>query len=689
MSCLAFSGVALAEVFVKKIDLHMHTVATASDSPFVFSMERLSQYVEAMSLDAIAITNHNTFDATQYRTIVDALSIPVFPGIEVDVESCHILVIVEPSQYELLDSAAQAVSAKILSRTADISADELLEIFSKIENLLMIPHYDKKPAIRPATLSKLSAHITAGEVDSAKKFVRNAKSNSALVPVLFSDVRISETLSQFPTRHTFIDCGDLCLSAIKACLRRHDKVALSERDGNRLFQVLGDGLAISTGLNILLGDRSSGKTFTLNQIYREQPNTKYIKQFSLVQQDEATYERDFTSEVERQRSRFTEDYLTGFKTILDDIVSVDLAANDRTVGSYIETLVRSAEETDRADAYSKAALFSETRFKIGSDNPLKDLIASVRQLIENVEYSNVVRKHVDPAALRALSCELIETLWGRALEAKKKNVVNGLVNEIRQKLGVRSSAIQVDDVDLYQVALDLKKVERFENVVKRLRIELPIFKDSMQGFKIVARKGPYTGAGELKALSRRNISFKKAMGVYEKPYCFLQELVSLESIPDPELYRYFAKITYDILNKDGYPVSGGERSEFRLLQEISDAQNYDILLIDEPESSFDNMFLKSDVNAVIREISRTMPVIVVTHNSTVAVTVGPDYVLFARKERGEGRVTYKIYCGFPTDKRLVSVDGTSTSSHSVMMNSLEAGQDAYRHRRESYETIEN
>jgi len=49
-------------------------------------------------------------------------------------------------------------------------------------------------------------------------------------------------------------------------------------------------------------------------------------------------------------------------------------------------------------------------------------------------------------------------------------------------------------------------------------------------------------------------------------------------------------------------VSGGERSEFRLLQEIKDAQNYDFLLIDEPESSFDNMFLKSDVNQIIREI---------------------------------------------------------------------------------------
>lgn len=36
-------------------------------------------------------------------------------------------------------------------------------------------------------------------------------------------------------------------------------------------------------------------------------------------------------------------------------------------------------------------------------------------------------------------------------------------------------------------------------------------------------------------------------------------------------------------------ISGGESAEFNLLQTIEDARNYDMLLIDEPESSFDNI----------------------------------------------------------------------------------------------------
>ncbi|HDH01377.1 MAG TPA: hypothetical protein ENG80_06175, partial [Nitrospirae bacterium] len=60
--------------------------------------------------------------------------------------------------------------------------------------------------------------------------------------------------------------------------------------------------------------------------------------------------------------------------------------------------------------------------------------------------------------------------------------------------------------------------------------------------------------------------------------------------------------------------------------------NLDILLIDEPESSFDNMFLRSDVNEIMRDISKSMPVMVVTHNSTVGASIGADYLVYASKK---------------------------------------------------------
>ncbi|TOR21591.1 hypothetical protein CGG78_24620, partial [Vibrio parahaemolyticus] len=66
-------------------------------------------------------------------------------------------------------------------------------------------------------------------------------------------------------------------------------------EGNRFFQVLDNGLEISTGLNVLLGQRSSGKSHTLNEIfnYSENEKIKYIKQFELLERSDSDDESKF------------------------------------------------------------------------------------------------------------------------------------------------------------------------------------------------------------------------------------------------------------------------------------------------------------------------------------------------------------------------------------------------------------
>ena len=132
-----------------------------------------------------------------------------------------------------------------------------------------------------------------------------------------------------------------------------------------------------------------------------------------------------------------------------------------------------------------------------------------------------------------------------------------------------------------------------------------------------------------------------------------------------------------------------ERSEFRLLQEIKDAQNYDYLLIDEPESSFDNLFLRGEVNQMLREISKTMPVVIVTHNSSVGASIIADYIVYTSKEVVGDKIVYRRYSGHPSDKELCSIDGKKINNFQVTMNSLEAGEVAYMERRGAYESIKN
>ncbi len=676
---------------MKKIDLHIHTVSTISDMSFSFNLNKLQKYVSEAGLDAIAITNHDVFDGIQFRTINEAVDTIVFPGIEVNIDGGHVLIISDVADLDDFEVKSKMVSQKITQIGDSISVDELEEIFSDLNDYLVIPHFDKKPSIRSEVLDRIASYVSAGEVDCAKKFIRAIKDEVKFTPVLFSDVRICDELDKLPTRQTFIDCGEVTLGAIKACLQDKGKVALSEADGNRLFQIFEDGQKLSTGLNVLLGERSTGKTYTLNRIDELNENIKYIRQFSLVQQDEDAYEREFNNEVQRKRSQFIEEYLSGFKVVLNDVMNVDLRANERAVERYVSSLLKSAEEADRRDAFSKTALFDETEFPISEDSVLKDLIGSVRQLIENIEYREIIDRHLDINSLKRLACELIELLWLKTFNNNKKRFVNGLIRDVRESLKMRTSAVQVVDVDLYRVSMDIRKVDRFSEIVKYLQRKSVISEENIQGFSVVARKGAFAGAGEIKSASGVKTAFRDSFKEYGQPYNYLRTLLDNESLTPSELYKLFTKISYKILNRDGFEVSGGERSEFRLLQEIKDAQNHDILLIDEPESSFDNMFLNSDVNQIIREISESMPVVVVTHNSTVGASVGADYLLYASKKiEIEGvNVIYKLYSGYPTDRRLTSIDGETISNHEMLLNSLEAGCDAYDDRRQGYEVIKD
>ena len=437
------------------------------------------------------------------------------------------------------------------------------------------------------------------------------------------------------------------------------------------------------------GARSSGKTHTLDEISETVENAKYIRQFSLVQQSEEESERDFTSEVERRRSIFVDDYLAGFKRVLDDVINVDQDLREREVEQYLDTLLKSAEETDRQDAFSKAFLFDEVKFPLGNTKTLSSLIESVKQVIENIEFRGIIEKHVELESLKHLIVELIDLLRERTLQNQKTRYVNALIDDVKRSLRLRTSATQIEDIDFYGYCLDQKRVERFNEIVNNLKQDAVIFEESLQGFKIEARKAPFSGAGEIKAVSGTRTAFSEAFREYTNPYKYLRQLLENETLARAQLYKLFVKIGYRILNEDGFKVSGGERSEFRLLQEISDAQNHDILLIDEPESSFDNLFLKSDVNQILKSIAESMPVVVVTHNSTVGASVGADYLLHTKKELENGDVVYRVYSGYPSDKELSSVDGKKIRTHEIMLDSLEAGTTAYESRRKGYEAIKS
>lgn len=670
---------------MKKIDLHIHTVATISDKHFIFSLEKLKEYVTTMAIDCIAVTNHNHFDKDQFETITSELSISVLPGIEIDLEGGHMLLISDNKELDDFAEKCNLVQAEIPSGQDYITIDKLQSIFPDLSKYLLIPHYDKKPILRQDIIDKLKPNISAGEVTSVRKFKSCLKEPDKLVPVIFSDMRFYEQLDSFSTRQTFIDLDEITLNGIKLCLFDKDKVFLSKDDGNKLFQVTDDGLKMSTGLNIVFGERSTGKTFTLNRICNSFEKVKYIKQFSLLQNDDEKFE----SLMSIRHSNVSENFLKELKDVVEDVSNVDLIQDELDIEKYITTLLKFASENDKADTFSRATLFSESLFIEVRQESLKRLVESTVLLIENLEYREIIDRHISLTNLKNLVVDLMKKYVETEELNLKKKWVNELVSNIQEELRFRTNSTYPEEIDFYKILSDNKKVKTFSQIISDIKVEREIDRKEIRGFKVVAYTRSFPNATQLKNKSKRKLSFMDAYNNYENPYAFLQSLKGMELEPT-EYYKYFVDIEYKTLNKHDYPVSGGERSEFNLLHEISDALKHDLLLLDEPESSFDNIFLKSEVNELIKDIAKEIPVIVVTHNSTVGASIKPDYILYTEKKIEMGNVRYRVYSGYPSSKELTTPQGDTIINFDAMLNCLEAGIDAYTDRRiKNYEILKN
>lgn len=677
---------------MKKIDLHIHTISTIKDRTFTFDMEVLKDYVSTQKLDAIAITNHNVFDKVQYEDISNQLSgIVVFPGIEIDVESCHILFIASCDLGILDDFSRRCaqITPLIDKPEKSISFEDVQHIMGDYCNYLIIPHYDKEPRISPATLDKFGSNIFAGEVCSVKKFISTLKTDEKLTPVLFSDFRIETAATRpFPNRQTYVDTDVLTINNLKICLRDKTKVGLAPNDGHKLFQWSDDGACLSTGLNIVLGKRSSGKTHTLSRIQSYYGSKAlYIRQFSLLNTQDPNSINQFEKEDKIRQERISDDFLKPFKTVVEDICRIPSFESELgTLNDYMSSLQKFANEQHLNDVYSKTRFFNCPLLVKKDEENLKRLIESIGELLNSSEYRSIIEKHVSTDSLSKLLCELISMYRNNSINNCLIEKINDAMGNIKTDLKMKSIATRIPDVDLLEILLNVEKRCKFNRLANELRKPRIIDRRSVSNFNIRTTTRPYRNATDMKQGHR--VSLTDAYGSYENGIEFVNKLLS-SNVESTELYKYFVKVEFNILNEYGTLVSGGERTEFNFLSKVKDAMEYDILIIDEPESSFDNVFLKDKVNKLIKEMSGIMPVVVSTHNSTLGGSINPDYVLYTEKKMVDGNIRYRVYEGTPTSKQLKSPQGDVIENYTVTMDSLEAGETAYQKRKESYDLLKN
>ncbi len=667
-----------------KIDLHIHTDPASYENSFVFSLDKLEKYVHNNGLQVIAITNHNHFNKSQFLDIQNKLSdIVVLPGIEIDIENSHLLLVGNVDQVEEINNANDLLSKEIRSEKDWISFDKFVRIFPLYKNYLLIPHYKKKPAMQTATINKFEGNLDCGEVRSAKQFEVVAKQSGKLVPVLFSDIRISDDLKVFPIRNTYVDINEFEFSVLKIALSDKNKVFINDSKNDYEFEILPDGTTASSKLNVIIGKRSSGKTFNLDRINasRDDNNIKYIKQFSLTGNSEIT---KFNELVKNEQTLLIEQYLAPFKNLTDNVLEIDQFF-DTGVDSYLTSLKEYAENQSLKDSYSKSKLFTETCFNANDNYDTRDVIEATLKLLETDHNRKLVDEYLEPLNLKKLLKALLNKREIEYRQFKLKEEVDKIIESTKLKLSEKSSLKSIKDVDLYEIQKKRVIIDKYNELCNHLKCKSLIETLDIYRFKVELNKTKFKNATEVKRTLDTKIPLVEAFKFYDKPFSYIKELEKIQ-IDKSKIYKAIVNFKIIVLNERNTELSGGERAEYNLLHELKSADNYDVLLLDEPEASFDNPFIKTYIVDIIKKISNKTNVFLSTHNNTLGMLLKPNKIIYT--EACDNNI-YKVFTGDFGAKYLKSKDGEIRNTYDHVMDVMEAGETAYKERSTVYESIKN
>ena len=324
-------------------------------------------------------------------------------------------------------------------------------------------------------------------------------------------------------------------------------------------------------------------------------------------------------------------------------------------------------------------------------NNIDNLIQSVEKIITNTEYSSVISSYLDMNDLKKLIVKLAKIAISCQRENILKKEANKVIISIKDDLQIKSTSNRIKDIDFRKYIDDKNKIDKFNDICELVKLERSKELQKTGKFKLVMNTGAYKKVGEIKNRISTKDALSNAFKKYSTGYDYLQELKKIEGIARSEYYKCYVNTKFDVVNNYNLSASGGERAEYNLLNEIRSASEYDLLLIDEPESSFDNLFLKEEVNKLIKNIAKKMPVILVTHNNTVGLSITPDYILYTLRKVDEKtkKIVFEIFKGKPDSEFLVSSNGECLLTKDILMNSLEAGESAYKSRRAIYELYQN
>ncbi|TWT11318.1 AAA family ATPase [Streptococcus sp. sy004] len=677
----------------RKIDFHIHTVSSIKDSKFVFSLEWLKKYVETTKLDAIAITNHDLFDKENFEEIKEALEgIMVYPGIELTLDVGHVNIVFPVDCIDELSNFSNWLSEIHQTQSESITSEKLCEQLPCWNKGIYIFELGKSKGVKEIP-SVLNSVVHVGGVPNQLRFNIAHKNSETLIPCLFSDAHATDSdtndrnnIQKLQNKQTYLQIDSCEFEDIKRCLRDRSKISINKDNLQSVINV--NGVNISSGLNLVVGKRGTGKTHFLEKIKEEYgENECYeIKQFETARADEY---------IEKQRKEqglsalhlWQEKYETQFSKV-KDYLNND-ATEQENIEGFLDDVKKYANEMAISKSSKKYVLFQESEYELSEIGYLENALVNIKEVIEKTEIWNLLENRIQK---KNNFIDVYSELRGVYLKFRQENdikeKVNEIMDEVKTTLTARTGISNVQQCSINKVIRRIQLEKKINEFLKDIITETSLKNERLHGYQIQVNLVPYELASQFqKEVGTREAVNDDLMEAYKKKEftTFLNILKGKKFYNEVNLAEYLVRKEVKLLDSDGIPASGGQAVGFALMLRLNEAKNKPIILIDEPESSLDNAYIRNELNKELKQLARNSMVIVITHNSTLGTLLEPDYLIVTSKDN-DGN--YSIMSGeFSSTKIRDSIKRIEEKSYDKFIEAMESGIESYAKKGEVYATL--
>ena len=677
---------------VKRIDFHIHTVPSIKDSDFNFSIEWLKAYVDKTKLDAIAITNHDLFDKDNFEEISEYLpNVKVYPGIELALDIGHVNIVFPCDCIDVLSQFSEWLSNIHQTQSDSITSEQLREQLPCWDQGIYVFELGKSKGVKeiPNIFSNL---VCVGGVPNQLRFNIAKNNPESLVPCLFSDAHATNQdsdnrndIAKLQNKQTYLQTDSCEFEDIKKCLRDKSKVSINKENLKDVVDI--DGVNISSGLNLVVGKRGTGKTHFLNKIKEFSDDEYYeIKQFETAKADDYI-EMQKKDQGSIEFSKWQEKYTNEFSKIKSYLKDTYTETDD--IENFLVDVKRFATEMARSKSSQKYLLFQETEFELSNINYIRSALANIKDVIENEEIWNLLNKN---SQKKSDFIEVYSELRDIYLKYRKDNELTQKINEImrdvKSTVTARTGISNVQECSINNIIHKLQLEKKIDSFLNQIIVETPLKNERLHGYQICVNLIPYKNASQFqKEIGTQEAVNNDLIKVYrEKDFItFLKRLKQKKFYNEANFAEYLLQKEVKLLDSEGVPASGGQAVGFALMLRLNEAKNKPIILIDEPESSLDNAYIKNELNKELKQLARNSMVVVITHNSTLGTLLEPDYLIITSKDNSGN---YSIMSGeFSSSKIKHSINGTEEKSYEKFIEAMESGMDSYTKKGEIYANL--